>query len=61
MAAGSLQFAALDLDLSEESRVLDCQGGLGREGLQQFDHLRIKGSGTLAIHCEPAEDVVLAQ
>src|SRR5213078_425680 len=40
VAAGNLELAALVLDLVEESRVLDGERRLGREGLERLDDLR---------------------
>jgi len=40
VAVGLLKLAALVLDLSEQARVLDGQGRLGGESLEDFDDLR---------------------
>src|SRR5262245_15135222 len=60
MLARYLELAALDLDLAEEARVLDGEGGLGGEGLQQLDRFMRKLAGLLAIHRQRADEMVLA-
>jgi hypothetical protein len=60
VAGGHLELQALVLDLAEEPRILDGQGGLGREGLEQVHHVRGELSGGLATDDEAAQHVVFA-
>ena len=53
--------AAHRLQLAEEARVLDSQGRLGREGLQQVDDVWAEGPCGLPVYHEPADDPVLPQ
>ena len=46
MPVGCLDLAALVLDFPEQPGVLDCQGGLSGEGLEQVDDLRFRNSPT---------------
>src|SRR5262249_17433475 len=46
--AGRFELATLVLDLAEEARVLDGQGGLGGEGAEQSDDLGLELPGNLA-------------
>ena len=48
VAAGRLELPALVRDLAEQAGVLDGEGGLGGEGLQQLDDLRGELAGRLA-------------
>src|SRR5262249_25626857 len=59
LASGS-KFPALLLDLPEEAGVLDRQGGLRGERLQQLDRLARELAGRLAVHGHPADQVILA-
>ena len=61
MLAGGLELAALVCDLPEQAGVLDRQGGLGGERLQDVDDLRRKLAGRLAIEGQAADDLVLAE
>ena len=60
MLAGDLELAALVLDLQEQARVLDRQGGLGGERSQELDDLRRELARGLPDHGEAAEQVILA-
>src|SRR2546430_6841691 len=59
--AGRLELGALVRDLPEEPGVLDGQGGLGGEGLQDFHDLWRKLAGRLAIEGQPPDDLALAE
>ena len=54
------ELPALVLDLPEEPRVLDGQGRLGGEGLQQLDRSRRELAGRLRDHGETADQLVFA-
>ena len=56
-----LELLTLLLDLPKEPRVLEREGRLGGEGLEQLDNLRRELPGRPPIDDEPADDVVLAQ
>ncbi len=58
--ARDLELPALVLDLAEEARVLDGEGGLRREGLQEVDDLRRELARRLAVDHQPAKQMVLA-
>ena len=59
MPARRLELAGLLLDLPEQPRVLDGDGRLRREGLQQADRVLGKGADALAPHHERADQLVL--
>src|SRR2546430_17070918 len=59
--AGRLELGALVRDLPEEPGVLDGQGGLGGEGLQDIHDLWRRLAGRLAIEGQAADDLVLAE
>jgi hypothetical protein len=59
--ARRLELAALVLDLPEQARILDGQGRLGGEGLEQVDRLRRELAGGLPGHGEPADEVLLTE
>src|SRR5206468_3928089 len=59
--AGDRELAALLLDLAEKPRVLDGEGRLGGEGLQDLDDLGSKLPGHSPVHREQANHVVLSQ
>ena len=61
VAAGGLELAALVRDLAEEPGVLDGQGGLGGEGLEQLDDFRRERARRLLVDREPPDQLVLAQ
>src|SRR5215467_1400710 len=58
--ARGLELPALDLDLAEETRVLDGERGLCREGPQQLKDSRRELPGDLPKDGEGAEQVLLA-
>src|SRR5215467_14064997 len=57
--AGDFEFAALDLDLSEESSILDRQNRLGREGLKNGDHFGGEGTPLAPEDDQTAEQPLL--
>jgi hypothetical protein len=59
--AGRLELAALHRDLVEEAGVLDGEGGLGGEGLEDLDGLRGELARGLAEERQAADDLLLAQ
>ena len=59
--AGRLELAALVLDLVEQPRVLDRQGRLGGEGLQELDHLGGELAGRLRSRPDRRASAVFAQ
>ncbi len=59
MTTGGLQLLALVCDLVKQAGILDRQGGLGREGLQDVHDLRRKRARGLPDHREAAEQVTL--
>src|SRR5499427_10157512 len=59
--AGQLQLPPLVLDLAEQARILDGQGRLGREGLEQLDDLRRELARRLADEDQAADDLVLTE
>src|SRR5207244_10066034 len=61
VAAGRLELGALVSDLPEEPSVLDGQGGLGGEGLQDVHDFRGKLAGRLPVEGQAADDLVLAE
>ena len=61
MPAGRLELGALVRDLPEEPGVLDGQGGLGGEGLQDVDYLRGKLTRLLPVEGQTADDLILAE
>ena len=61
VAVGRLELAALVPDLPEQPRVLDGQGRLGCEGLEQLDDLGREISGRVLVDGQPADEVVFAQ
>ena len=58
--AGDFELAALLLDLQEQARVLDGQGGLGRECPQETRRLPAQTLRGLPDHSEATDQVVLA-
>src|SRR5262245_9928368 len=54
--AGDLELATLLLQLPKQTRVLDRQGGLRREGLNDFDHLRCEDAWRLTPDSETAKN-----
>ena len=61
MAAGRLQLGALVPDLTEETGVLDGEGRLGGERLQDVHDLRRKLAGGFPVEGQAADDLVLAE
>src|SRR4051812_39071639 len=61
MLAGHLQFAALLLDLSEQSGILDRHGRLGCKRLQNIDYSWRKAADNLAGHRKSAQHAPFAQ
>ncbi len=59
--AGGLQLPALVRDFSEQPGILDGQGGLGGEGLEQVDYIRSELASALSDDHQPAEEMVLTQ
>jgi hypothetical protein len=58
--ARGLELPALRFKLAEQTRVLDRNGGLRGERLQELDHLGIERSRRLAIHRQAAQQSVVA-
>ena len=61
VAAGRLELPALVRDLPEEAGVLDGQGGLGGERLQDVHDFRRELAGRLPVEGQAADDLVLAE
>ena len=60
VAIRDLELAALLLELLKQARVLQGQRRLGREGLEQLDHLDRELAGRLPSQREAPDDLVLA-
>jgi hypothetical protein len=61
MPVSVTEIAALDLELVEEARILDGEGGLDGEGLHDVDDLGRKISGHSPAHHETAQHTAIAQ
>ena len=61
MLAGGLKLTALDLDLPEEPRILDGQGGVGGKGAQELHYLRRELARPLTADPQGADDALLQE
>src|SRR5713226_9552440 len=61
VTAGDFELAALVLDLAEQSRVLNRQDRLGREGLKKVHNLRRETSYLAAINRQAAHNAILTK